>query len=213
MMVPPEAVQSTGKALEVWTAQTVCDLGILLSIVSFLLHIGRPYFDRILSRFSLRVAADIWWIVYIVLRDGTLFFALLFGLSHLNLDIMSDIKVGLPFVPLGTVSLAGALLLKVFRNTEDINTSFRRATYLVSLGAFLNTIGYVLVMEGAGEEYAASKTWFWKWMESLRSDQNPQLATIIFYISWFLLVCFAAIATLKVMQLYRSVAGGEGKNV
>jgi hypothetical protein len=73
MMVPPEAAQSTGKALEVWTAQTVCDLGILLSIVSFLLHIGRPYFDRILSRFSLRVAADIWWIVYIVLRDGTLF--------------------------------------------------------------------------------------------------------------------------------------------
>ncbi len=213
MMVPPEAAQSTGKALEVWTAQTVCDLGILLSIVSFLLHIGRPYFDRILSRFSLRVAADIWWIVYIVLRDGTLFFALLFGLSHLNLDIMSDIKVGLPFVPFGTVSLAGALLFKVFRNTEDINTSFRRATYLVSLGAFLNTIGYVLVMEGAGEEYSAATTWFWKWMESLRSDENPQLATITFYLSWFVLVCFAAAATLKVMRLYRSVAGGEDKNV
>ena len=213
MTVLAEATQSTGKALEVWTAQTVCNLGILLSIVSFLLHIGRPYFDRILSRFSLRVAADIWWIVYMALRDGTLFLALLFGLSHLNLDIMSDIKVGLPFVPLGTVSLAGALLFKVFRNTEDINTSFWRATYLVSLGAFLNTVGYVLVMEGAGEEYTASTTWFWKLMESLRSDENPQLATITFYISWFLLVCFAAFATLKVIQLYRSVAGEEDKNV
>ncbi len=212
-MVPAEEIMSTGKALEVWTAQTVCDLGILFSIVSFLLHIGRPYFDRILSRFSLRVAADIWWIVYVVLRDGTLFVALLFGLSHLNLDIMSDIKVGLPFVPLGTVALAGALLLKVFSNAEDINTSFRRATYLVSVGAFLNTIGYVLVMEGAGEEYPAAKNFFWQWMESLRSNQNPQLATIVFYISWFLLVCLATAATLKVMRLYRSVAEGEDRNV
>lgn len=212
-MVPAEEIMSTGKALEVWTAQTVCDLGILFSIVSFLLHIGRPYFDRILSRFSLRVAADIWWIVYVVLRDGTLFVALLFGLSHLNLDIMSDIKVGLPFVPLGTVALAGALLLKVFSNAEDVNTSYRRATYLVSVGAFLNTIGYVLVMEGAGEEYPAAKNFFWQWMESLRSNQNPQLATIVFYISWFLLVCLATAATLKVMRLYRSVAEGEDRNV
>jgi hypothetical protein len=212
MLVPIEAAQSTGKALEVWTAQTVCDLGILLSIVSFLLHIGRPYFERILSRFSLRVAADIWWIMYVVLRDGTLFFAFLFGLSHLNLDIMADIKVGLPFVPLGTVSLAVALLLKVFRNAEDINTSYRCATYLVSLGAFLNTIGYVLVMEGAGDEYAGAKIGFWKWMESLRSNENPQLATIVFYLSWFLLVCFAAIAILKAMRLYRGVGRGD-KNV
>lgn len=212
-MVPAEEIMSTGKALEVWTAQTVCDLGILFSIVSFLLHIGRPYFDRILSRFSLRVAADIWWIVYVVLRDGTLFVALLFGLSHLNLDIMSDIKVGLPFVPLGTVALAGALLLKVFSNAEDVNTSYRRATYLVSVGAFLNTIGYVLVMEGAGEEYPAAKNFFWQWMESLRSNQNPQLATIVFYISWFLLVCLATAATLKVLRLYRSVAEGEDRNV
>jgi hypothetical protein len=68
-------------------------------------------------------------------------------------------------------------------------------------------------MEGAGEEYTASTTWFWKWMASLRSDNNPQLATITFYISWFLLVCFAAVATLKVIRLYRSVAGGEEKHV
>ena len=53
------------KALEIWSIQTLCDIGILLSI-----------------------------------------------------DIMADIKVGLPFVPLGTVALAGALLVKVFQNAE-----------------------------------------------------------------------------------------------
>ena len=204
---------TTAKALEIWTAQTICDLGILLSIVAFLLHIGRPYFDRILSRFTLRVAADIWWIVYVVLRDGTLFVALLFGLLNLNLDLMADIKVGLPFVPLGTVSLAAALMMKVFYNTEDVNDSFRRTTSLVALGAFLNTIGYVMVMETPGEEYAAGKSAFWLWMESLRSNENPHLATITFYISWFLLFCLSAVATVKAARLYRRVARNEDKNV
>ena len=30
------------KGLEIWSAQTLCDISILLSIVSFLCHIGRP---------------------------------------------------------------------------------------------------------------------------------------------------------------------------
>lgn len=96
---------STAKALEIWTAQSLCDIGILLSILSFCLHIGRPYFERILGRFTLRVAADLWWVVYIALRDGSLFLALLFGLLNLNMDLMADIKIGLPFVPSGLSSL------------------------------------------------------------------------------------------------------------
>ncbi len=38
------------KSLEIWTVQTLCDIGILLSVFSSLLHIGRPYFERILGR-------------------------------------------------------------------------------------------------------------------------------------------------------------------
>lgn len=204
---------TTAKALEIWSAQSICDLGILLSIVSLLLHIGRPYFDRILSRFSLRVAADLWWIVYIVLRDGTLFVAVLFGFLNLNLDLMADIKVGLPFVPLGTVALAAALLVKVFRNAEDVNRSYRRATLLVFLGALLNTIGYVMVMEGPGDEYAVAKSAFWQWAESLRSNENPHLATITFFLSWALLVSLSLVALVKAMRLYRSVRRTERTHV
>lgn len=191
------------KALEIWTTQTLCDTGILLSILSFLLHIGRPYFDRILGRFTLRVAADIWWVVYIVLRDGTLLFAALIGFSHLNLDVMADIKVGLPFVPLGTVALAAALLVKVFQNAEDVNRSLRLSTRLVTLGAVLNTVGYVFVMEGPGEEYAASKSAFWQAVASWQSDENHPLATITFYVAFSLLAVMAAFAVVKAMRLLR----------
>ncbi|HHT9114739.1 MAG: hypothetical protein HZA47_03415 [Planctomycetes bacterium] len=196
---------SNFKSLEIWTAQTICDVGILLSIISFLLHIGRPYFDRIISHFTLRVAADLWWIVYIILRDGTLFVSVLFGFLNLNLDLMADVKIGLPFVPLGTVALAAALSIKIFRNTEDINKSFRISTYLVMLGAFLNTIGYVLVMEAPGDEYAIAKTTFWETMRSWRSNSNPELATITFYVAFVLLLSIVTIAALKAMCIYRKV--------
>jgi hypothetical protein len=190
------------KALEIWTAQTLCDIGILLSVISFLLHIGRSYFERILARFTLRVAADIWWVVYVVLRDGTLLFAALLGFWHLNLDLMADIKVGLPFVPLGTVALAGALLIKVFRNAEDMNRSLRISTWLVTLGALLNTFGYVFVMEGPGDEYAASKSIFWQTVQSWKSNENPQLATITFYVTFTMLAMMAAFAVAKAVRLF-----------
>ena len=196
---------SNFKSLEVWTAQTICDVGILLSIISFLLHIGRPYFDRIISRFTLRVAADLWWIVYIILRDGTLFISVLFGFLNLNLDLMADVKIGLPFVPLGTVALAASLSIKIFRNTEDINKSFRISTYLVMLGAFLNTIGYVLVMEAPGNEYSIATTAFWETMRSWRSNANPELATITFYVAFALLLSIVTIVAMKAMCIYRKV--------
>jgi hypothetical protein len=201
------------KALEIWTAQTLCDVGILLSIVSFLLHIARPYFERILGRLTLRVAADLWWLVYVVLRDGTLLVAVLFGFLNLNLDLMADIKIGLPFVPFGTVALAGALVVKVLRNAEDVNKHFRASTYCVTLGALLNTIGYVLVMEAPGEEYAAAKTGFWITMNSWRSNRNPELATITFYLSFLMLCVIVAAAVVNSFRTYVKAEAQEGKNV
>ncbi len=201
---------TTVKALEVWTAQTICDLGILLSVVSVLLHAGRPYFERILGRMTLRVAADLWWVMYVVLRDGTLFLALLFGLWHLNLDLMADIKIGLPFVPLGTVALAIALVIKVFGNTEEPNRAYRISTLFIALGAALNTAGYVFVMEGPGSEYVAARTAFWQTMVSWRSNANPSLATVTFYLTGVMLLLVGAVVAFKALALMRATANAGG---
>jgi len=199
---------STAKALEIWSAQSLCDIGIFLSVVSCMLHIDRPYFERILNRLTLRVGADLWWLSYIVLRDGTLFLALVAGLFHLNLDIMADIKVGLPFVPFGTVALAAALLIKAFRNTEDAgkSCSYRASFWLVSLGALLNAAGYVLVMEGPGEEYEAAKSAFWKTLDGWRSNHNPALATVTFYIAFTMLLILAVIAFVLAARMHAPAA-------
>lgn len=185
---------NTYKALEIWTAQTLLDLGILFSIISALLHLGRPYFERILSRITLRVAADLWWIIYIIIRDGLLFFAVLFIFLNVNLDLMADIKIGLPFVPFAMILLIISLILKVFRNTEDLNKIAKINNYIISLGAFLNMLGYILVMEAPGDEYAAAKEPFWILMKSLRSNQNPWLSTVVFYITFGLLIITLGVA-------------------
>jgi hypothetical protein len=67
----------------------------------------------------------------------------------------------------------------------------------VLVGTLLNTIGYVLVMEAPGEEYAAAKSRFWQTLVSWRSNANPELATITFYIAASLLVVLLAIACVR----------------
>jgi len=194
------------KALEVWTVQTLCDVGILLSIVSALLHLGRPYFERVLGRLTLRVAADLWWLVYIGLRDGTLFVAFLLGFWTLNLDLMADIKIGLPFVPIGTVLLAIALAIKVFGNAEDINRTHLTAALVVVIAALLNSIGFVVVMEAPGSEYAAAQQSFWQLAVSRRSNANPALATVTFYWAIGALGVVGAFVTLRAMQLFAAAS-------
>lgn len=200
---------NTYKALEIWTAQTLLNTGILFSIISALLHIGRPYFERILSRMTLRVAADMWWLIYTILRDGLLFFAVLFIFLNVNLDLMADIKVGLPFVPFGMVVLVIALVIKVFRNTEDFNKLAKINNYIISLGAFLNFLGYVFVMEAPGDEYAVAKEPFWIFMKSLRSNLNPSLSTTVFYATYFLLMIIITAALYSFSRQFNSKKDGD----
>jgi hypothetical protein len=185
---------TTYKALEIWTAQTILNLGILFSIISALLHIGRPYFERILSRMTLRVAADVWWLLYIIIKDGLLFISVLLIFLNMNLDLMADIKIGLPFVPLGMMLLIISLIIKVFRNTEDINKLSRINNYIISAGALLNMLGYILVMEAPGDEYAASQQSFWILMKSWRSNINPLLSTVVFYVTFAILIITFVVA-------------------
>lgn len=201
------------KSLEIWSTQTLCDLGIIFSITSFILYLSRPYFERILNRLTLRVAADLWWLIYIVIRDGLLLISFLFGFLTLNLDLMADIKIGLPFVPIATIFSALALNSKLYKNAEDINKSYRTTAVLVTLAAFFNTIGYVFVMEAPGREYNAAKTTFWQLMKSWRSNTNPNLSEITFYLSFSAIAAIAIIAIIKAFSLLSASINTTKKNV
>jgi hypothetical protein len=197
------------KSLELWTAQTICDVAILLTWFSCALHVGRAYFERVMSRLSLRVAADLWWLGYLVMRDGSLFAAALLGLLGLNLDLMADIKIGLPFVPLATVCTVAALSVKVLWNADAKGRAAQWVLGLVASAGLLDTIGYVFVMEAPGDEYAAAQTAFWQLMKSWRSNLNPGLSTATFYVTAALLTFLVVLAMTKAIVEPRSVTGRE----
>ncbi|MCX6909230.1 MAG: hypothetical protein NTY01_14480 [Verrucomicrobia bacterium] len=187
----------SGKDLEVWTLQTICDVGILLSFTTFVLHVGRGYFARTVRQLQAKMAEEMWWVMYLLVRDGSLFAAVLIGFMMLNPDIMADIKIGLPFVPLATVLMTWAGLVKLTSHGGGDIAARNWATMLLALAAASNTIGFTLVMEAPGHEYAHMKTAFWQAMRSLRSNANPDLAIWTFY------VCFAAMVALVVVFVLR----------
>lgn len=188
----------SGKDLEVWTTQSLCDIGILLSITTFVLHLGRGYFERIVRQLQAKMAEEMWWVTYLLARDISLFAAVLIGFLVLNPDLMADIKIGLPFVPVATVLMAWAGLVKLTSRGPGDSAAQRRTTTLLALAAASNTIGYTLVMEAPGHEYAHFKTAFWQTMRSLRSNANPELAIWTFY------VCFAAMVVLVIAFMLRA---------
>jgi len=193
------AEETVTKALEVWTLQNLADITIVLTILAFLIHIGRPYALRILNRFTLRVAADIWWLTYVISRDGSILLSVVFGLMFINLDIMQDIKIAVPFFPFAVLLMAIVLLIKLATDVDNNPRMFRVVTFLLGLAALLNFVGFTLVME------AASPVWmkqlnqpFWASLRALRSNLNPHLSMVSFYITFpaLLVVGFIALIVL-----------------
>ncbi len=170
------------KGLEFWSLQCVCDLAIALSFVILALIAGRPYLESVRQRLSLRLAAETWETGTDVLIDLLLGVVALTGLLLINPDIMSDIKIGLPWVPLAMVLMAIALVLRIFYGARVVGS----AAWWSVLGLLLvacasNWFGFTFVMEAAGDEYLKGQTAsVWLQLQQMRSDFNPGLAMATF---------------------------------
>src|SRR6266536_5022122 len=55
-----------------WMVATIVAFLPVLWTMALILHLGRPYVLRTLRRMGLRLGADIWWMSYLLLRDGVL---------------------------------------------------------------------------------------------------------------------------------------------
>ena len=166
------------KGLEVWSLQSICDLAIVLSFVALALVAGRPYLDGIRQRLSLRVAAEAWETGTDVLTDLLLGFVALVGLFVINPDIMADIKIGVPWVPLAMVLTAVALVLRVFYGARIVGSAAWWSVFgLLLIACAANWFGFTFVMEAADDEYLRDQTVsLWPTLQHMRSDFNSDLA-------------------------------------
>ena len=154
----------------------------MLSFVILAMVAGRCYLESVRRRLTLRVAAEVWEAGADVLIDAAMGFVALVGLFITNPDIMADIKIGLPWVPLAMVLMAVALVIRAFHGGRVVGSAaWWIVLGLVAVACAANWFGFTFVMEAAGEEYLKKQpdSW-WPALQRMRSDFNPDLAMATF---------------------------------
>ncbi len=153
------------------------------------LHLGRPYILDMIDRFTLRLGADLLWLVYIALRDLLIISGVIMSFMFFFPDVV--VTDQLPLTGgLAAVCLFGALLVKLIGDPDHNLRDFRLVTYLLGLGAIFYFIPYILGVQFnavAPGPLAAISTF-------LVTNSNPGWAIGIGYVSIALLAILGAIA-------------------
>jgi hypothetical protein len=65
----PEQVSGFFDAGESFVEGTIAAALVALWLLAIALHVARPYMVANVHKFTLRLGADLWWIIYVALRD------------------------------------------------------------------------------------------------------------------------------------------------
>ena len=176
------------KALEIWTLQSLLDVGIILGMLALGLAIIQNYYSALEKYLTLRVSIEIWELFTVLITDILLTITVIIGFLILNPDIMADIKVAVPFTPLATFLFAVALMIRLFKGGHNLkNKNYNVALWLMFAANLINVIGFSLIMEAPGEVYLSDHpSLFWTYLQThFRSNVIPygiEIAQITFYI-------------------------------
>lgn len=144
--------------------------------MTLILHLGRPYVVRTLRRCGLRLGADVWWMSYLLMRDGIMLATLGMSLIFFAPALVNNGEFPITG-PLAALFLLLTLAVKLSRRVDDDVAAFRLATVFLIIGATLYYFPQVFAVEAADQE---SMKWF---ADNLVSNANPSWALPIMWIS------------------------------
>jgi hypothetical protein len=153
------------------------------------LHLGRPYILNMIDRFTLRLGADLLWLIYAALRD----LLIVSGVVMSFMFFFPDVVVGdqLPLTGgLAACALFGVLLVKLMGDPDNNLRDFQLTSGLLGLGAVLYFVPYVL---GVQSNAVATGT-LADISNFLVTSSNPVWAVGIGYVSIALLAIMGAVA-------------------
>lgn len=184
-----------------YTENTIVVLLTLLSILAISIQVARGYFLRVLRKFTLRVAADIWWLLFVVLRDASIFLMVFLGFMLFYPGIYQDFPIAMPVMPLAIDFYAIALVILLVKDTDEEPKWNTIITLLVGIGTILYIFGTIFVTESAVQLAVLPKTVLktnsniWGLLyNSMNSQLNPDLSIYSFYVCFAILVVCGAIA-------------------
>lgn len=135
---------------------TIAAALVVLWLLVIALHMARPYMVAHLHRFSLRLGADLWWILYVGLRDLLLVQVFLGSIIFFYPDVVRGKDLPITGGLAAACAFAVLLIKLMTRGDSDVKW-FRVQTVLLGLGATLYLVPYVLGVQvtGIGTESAS----------------------------------------------------------
>ena len=160
----------------------------LLWMLVVALHLARPYMVRTTQKFSLRLGADIWWVLYIGLRDLMIALTAIFSFMVLYPDVL--VSNALPIGgSLATVALFGALMVKLFADADNDPQAFKLVSTLLAAGSALYLVPTMLGVQLSGVKWGPVWTDVGKALTTT-TDQSVAIG-----------LCWFSVAAIAVMGL------------
>ena len=166
------------------------------------LELGRPYILQMIERFTLRLGADLLWLIYIGLRDFLVISGVVMSFMFLFPDVVTTDQLPL-FGGLAASALFGVLLVKLMGDPDHNLTHYRIVMALLVAGGLLYFIPYLL---GVQFNAVAPAGAFATISSFLVTSSNPNWAVGIGYVSTALFALMGAIAA-----GYTLITGGRAE--
>ena len=188
-----------------WMVASVAAVLPILWAFTLALHFARPYIVRFLQRLTLRFGADVWWLSYVLIRDGIMVVTL--GLSLIFLMPNLYLELGLPITaPIASLVLFWALVVKLVRDADDDPRAFSLVSLLLVLASVLYIVPQVYGMEAADQEYLGGLP------AALISTSNLDLARPILWVSIALFAITAGALFVRFLIRLNVPETGEGED-
>jgi hypothetical protein len=159
------------------------------------LHLGRSYILDMIDRFTLRLGADLLWLIYVGLRDLLIVSGVIMSFMFFFPDVV--VTDALPLTGgLAAACLFGVLLIKLTGDPDTNARSYTAVTYLLALGAAFYFVPYLFGVQAN----AVVTGGFLDLSNALVTSTNPFWAVGLAYVSVGLLAlmgAFAAVYSLR----------------
>jgi hypothetical protein len=166
------------------------------------LELGRPYILQMIERFTLRLGADLLWLIYVGLRDFLVISGVVMSFMFLFPDVVTTDQLPL-FGGLAASALFGVLLVKLMGDPDHNLTHYRIVMALLVVGGLLYFIPYVLGVQFNSVAPAGALA---NISSFLVTHSNPNWAVGIGYVSTALFAIMGAIAA-----GYTLITGGRAE--
>jgi hypothetical protein len=147
--------QALVQGTQYWLVLSVAAVLPILWAFTLSLHFARPYIIRYLQGLTLRFGGDVWWLSYILIRDGLLVVTLALSAIFLFPNVYMSPDLGVPITaPLAALVLFWALLAKLTGDSDDDARTFRIVSILLVVASMLYIIPQIYGVE-AGDQVDA----------------------------------------------------------